>query len=89
MPMRRLTVSVPLKKPSCSARFDGLRLAHGWAFSTSSSSSMSRIVRAPSRRMRETTLRRSAGFTAVNHARRRCQLRRMARTKKRMSLVGT
>ena len=29
MPVRSLTVTAPVKKASCSARFDGFRLAQG------------------------------------------------------------
>ena len=61
-----LTVSSPEKKASCSARFDGLRLAQGWSFSTSTSSSMSRIDRAPSLRINARTLRKSSFFTESN-----------------------
>src|SRR4051794_293866 len=64
MPSRRLTVRMPRKKASCSARLLGLRLAHSWLFSTSTSSSMSRMVSGPLRRVRPRNLRRGRGFTS-------------------------
>ena len=68
MPSRAEIVRVPPKKACCSARFEGLRLAQGWSLSTSMSSSMSRMVSAPSRRTRATIRRRSAGVTLPNQA---------------------
>ena len=88
MPDRALIVSSPSKKASCSARFEGLRLAQGWSLSTSSSSSMSRIVSAPSRRTRATTRRTSSRVTPRNQVFGRVSPR-MSAMKKRKSRVGT
>ena len=89
MPARWLTVRRPRKKATCSARLEGLRLPQAWVFSTSTSSSMSRMVSGPCLRMRATTRRTSASFAARNQALRSCQRRFMAPVKKRMSRVGT
>jgi hypothetical protein len=89
MPDRAATVSAPVKKASCNARLEGFRLAQAWSFSTSTSSSMSRIESGPSSRTRATTRRRSAGETPANQPPGASRRRRMAGTKNRKSRVGT
>ena len=81
-------VSSPAKKAICSARFEGLRLAQGWSFSTSSSSSMSRIESAPSFLTRATMRRRSSCDTDPNHFTGFSRCRRISPMKKRKSRVG-
>ena len=87
MPLRSLIASAPRKKAYSSARFDGLRLAHRCCFSCGSSS-ISRIVSAPSRFTSRITLRSSFGCTDENQRPGFCFKCFMSATKKRSVSVG-